>query len=143
MGMSGPSRDGGMMAEINVTPFVDVMLVLLIIFMVTAPLMATGVEIDLPSANTPPVEVTGEQLVIAMNKEGELTLARGSNPAQALTRDQLAANLTEEGKAHPERAVFVQADGALPYQEVMNLLEMAKQAGIPKVGLVTRPAPAP
>ena len=58
MGMSGPSREGGMMAEINVTPFVDVMLVLLIIFMVTAPLMATGVEIDLPSATAPPAAFT-------------------------------------------------------------------------------------
>ncbi len=131
------------MSEINVTPFVDVMLVLLIIFMVTAPLMATGVEIDLPSANTPPVEVTGEQLVIGMKTSGEFTLARGSNPAQTLTKEQLEANLREEGKAHPDHAVFVQADGALPYQEVMNLLEMAKQAGIPKVGLVTRPPTAP
>jgi biopolymer transport protein TolR len=143
MGMSGPSREGGMMAEINVTPFVDVMLVLLIIFMVTAPLMATGVEIDLPSATAPPVEVTGEQLVIGMNQAGELTLARGSDPAQPVTREQLEANLREEGKAHPDRAVFVQADGTLAYQEVMDLLEMAKQAGIPKVGLVTRPPTEP
>ena len=56
---------------------------------------------------------------------------------------QLEANLREEGKAHPDHAVFVQADGTLPYQEVMNLLEMAKQAGIPKVGLVTRPPSEP
>jgi len=143
MGMSGPSRDGGMMSEINVTPFVDVMLVLLIIFMVTAPLMTTGVEIDLPSANTPPIEVSGEQLVISMGKDGALALARGSNPSQPLTLEQLAANLREEGKAHPDHAVFVQADGALPYQEVMNLLELAKKSGIPRVGLVTRPATEP
>ena len=139
MGMSGPSRDGGMMAEINVTPFVDVMLVLLIIFMVTAPLMTTGVDIDLPSANTPPVEVTGEQLVIGMQKDGALTLARGTGAPMVLTREQLEANLLEEGKTHPGQAVYVQADGALPYQEVMGLLELAKQSGIPKVGLVTQP----
>lgn len=142
MGMSGPSRDGGMMAEINVTPFVDVMLVLLIIFMVTTPLMATGVEIDLPSATAPPVEVTGEQLVIGMNRDGELTLARGViRPAahSGAARSEPARGR----KAHPDHAVFVQADGTLPYQEVMNLLEMAKQAGIPKVGLVTRPPSEP
>jgi biopolymer transport protein TolR len=142
MAMSGPSREGGMMSEINVTPFVDVMLVLLIIFMVTAPLMTTGVNIDLPSANTPPVDVTGDQLVIGLAKDGSLTLARGTNTAQALTREQLEANLVEEGKQHPGQAVFVQADGALPYQEVMSLLELAKNSGIPKVGLVTQPAKA-
>lgn len=142
MGMSGPSREGGMMAEINVTPFVDVMLVLLIIFMVTAPLMTTGVNIDLPSANTPPVEVSGDQLVIGLAKDGTLTLARGSAPGQALTRDQLGANLAEEGKQHPGQAVYVQADGALPYQSVMDLLELAKQSGIPKVGLITQPPAA-
>ena len=142
MGMSGPSRDGGMMAEINVTPFVDVMLVLLIIFMVTTPMMTTGVDIDLPSANTPPAEVSGDQLVISMAKDGSLSLGRGSDPAQPLTREQLEANLLEEGKQHPGQAVFVQADGTLPYQDVMTLLELAKQSGIPKVGLVTKPAGA-
>ncbi len=140
MGMSGPSRDGGMMAEINVTPFVDVMLVLLIIFMVTTPMMTTGVDIDLPSANTPPAEVSGDQLVISMATDGSLSLGRGSDPAQPLTREQLEANLLEEGKQHPGQAVFVQADGTLPYQDVMTLLELAKQSGIPKVGLVTKPA---
>jgi biopolymer transport protein TolR len=89
------------------------------------------------------VEVSGEQLVIGMNKAGELTLARGSGASQPLTREQLEANLREEGKAHPDRAVFVQADGALAYQEVMDLLELAKQSGIPRVGLVTRPASEP
>ena len=129
-----------MMAEINVTPFVDVMLVLLIIFMVTTPMMTTGVDIDLPSANTPPAEVSGDQLVISMAKDGSLSLGRGSDPAQPLTREQLEANLLEEGKQHPGQAVFVQADGTLPYQDVMTLLELAKQSGIPKVGLVTQPA---
>ncbi len=139
MGMSGPSREGGMMSEINVTPFVDVMLVLLIIFMVTAPMMTTGVDIDLPSANTPPATLTGDQLVISMAQDGTLSLARGTDPAQPVTREQLGANLVEEGKQNPGQAVFVQADGKLAYQEIMTLLELAKQSGIPKVGLVTQP----
>ncbi len=142
MAMTGPSRDGAMMSEINVTPFVDVMLVLLVIFMITAPLMTTGVEIDLPSANTPPTALTGQELVIGMQKDGGLTLARGTGQPLPLTREQLQANLVEEGKTHPGQPVFVQADGALPYQEVMTLLELAKLAGVPKVGLVTQPGKA-
>ncbi|MSQ02835.1 MAG: ExbD/TolR family protein [Myxococcales bacterium] len=142
MGMTGPSRDGAMMSEINVTPFVDVMLVLLVIFMITAPLMTTGVDIDLPSANTPPATLTGQELVIGMQKDGSLTLARGTGQPLPLTRAQLQANLLEEGRAHPGQPVYVQADGALPYQEVMTLLELAKLAGVPKVGLVTQPGKA-
>ena len=139
MGMSGPGREGGMMAEINVTPFVDVMLVLLIIFMVTAPLMVTGVGIELPTANTPPLDPATDSLVITIAADGAYSLGRGQAPAQPLTLEQLTANLAEEGKQHPDLPVFVAADGKLPYQQVMDVLELAKSAGLPKVGLMTKP----
>ncbi|MBM4365896.1 MAG: protein TolR [Deltaproteobacteria bacterium] len=137
--MSGPSRDGGMMSEINVTPFVDVMLVLLIIFMVTAPLLVTGVEIDLPSGDTPPLDAANDNLVIGIAADGSYTLSRGSGDARPVTIEQLGANLAEEGKQHPGQPVFVAADGTLPYQKVVDVLELAKGSGVPKVGLMTEP----
>ncbi len=135
--MSGPSRDGGMMSEINVTPFVDVMLVLLIIFMVTAPLMVTGVEIDLPTGDTPPLDAANDNLVIGLAANGTYSLARGTGEPTAVTLDQLGANLVEEGKQHPGQPVFVAADGTLPYQKVVEVLELAKASGVPRVGLMT------
>ena len=141
MGMSGPSKDGGMMSEINVTPFVDVMLVLLIIFMVTTPLMATGVDIDLPRAEAPPLDATPDQLIIEMSAEGTFKLGRGSKMLD-VTREQLQANLANESKLHPNDPVFVSADGKLPYEQVLQLLALAKDSGIPKVGLMTQPMDA-
>ncbi len=139
MGMSGPSRDSGMMSEINVTPFVDVMLVLLIIFMITAPMMVTGVNIDLPTANTPQLDVDNKYLRIAVTAEGAYNISRAGDPAQPVTLEQLTALLQEEGKAHPDWPVFVAADGKLAYQVVMDVLELAKSSGLPKVGLETKP----
>jgi biopolymer transport protein TolR len=142
MGMSGPSGgDSGLMAEINVTPFVDVMLVLLIIFMVTAPLMTTGVDIDLPRAEAPAMEATPDQLVIAIDAAGTYQLGRGSEMA-TVTLEQLQANLVNEAKLHPEDPVFVSADGKLQYEQVLQILALAKDAGVPKVGLMTQPMDA-
>lgn len=138
--MSGPSRQGGLMAEINVTPFVDVMLVLLIIFMVTAPLMTTGVSIELPHAEAPPLTGADDQLVVGMKADETYTLHRGSATESVVTLEQLTANLTLEGKNHPKAQVFVSADGSLKYEKVMQLLALAKSCGIPQVGLVTQPA---
>jgi biopolymer transport protein TolR len=142
MGMSGPSRDSGMMSEINVTPFVDVMLVLLIIFMVTAPMMVTGVDIDLPTANTPQLDADNKYLRIAITAGEQYNVSRAGDPAQPVTLDQLTALLQEEGKAHPDWPVFVAADGKLSYQVVMDVLELAKSSGLPKVGLETQPRQA-
>lgn len=139
MGMSGPSGgDGGMMSEINVTPFVDVVLVLLIIFMVTAPLMTTGVDIDLPRAEAPPMNATPDQLVITMDADGSYQLGRGSE-LKDVSLEQLQANLANEAKLHPDQPVFVSADGKLQYEQVLQLLALAKDAGVPKVGLMTQP----
>lgn len=134
MGMSGPSREGGMMSEINVTPFVDVMLVLLIIFMVTAPLMTTGVEMDLPRAEAPPLNAQEEQLILSVTANEEYYI----NDTK-LTWAEMQTKLKAIAESNPDQPVFVRADGKLPYEKVLQLLALAKDSGIPKVGLVTQP----
>jgi biopolymer transport protein TolR len=136
MGMSGPSREGGLMAEINVTPFVDVMLVLLIIFMVTAPLMTTGVALDLPRAEAPPLGADEDQLVLSVTAEEHYFLGKNEFPL-----DELKKKLAAIAEANPDQQVFVRADGKLQYEKVLQLLAVAQNAGIPKVGLVTQPGP--
>ncbi len=135
MGMSG-GQSGQTMSEINVTPLVDVMLVLLIIFMVTAPMLNNaGIEVDLPKAETPPLDMDDEeQLVLTMDAERMVWIDETS-----FTVDELGPKLTVIAEANPERPVFLRADGNLPYKEVVGLLELAKQAGMPRVGLVFDP----
>jgi biopolymer transport protein TolR len=131
------------MADINVTPFVDVMLVLLIIFMVTAPLMATGVELDLPRAEAPPMNAEENQLVVSMKADDTYYLSGVGDGAELrLTLPELEAKLRAFGESNADRPVFVRADGSLPYEKVLQLLAIAKEAGIPKVGLVTQPGSA-
>jgi biopolymer transport protein TolR len=136
MGMSGPSREGGMMSEINVTPFVDVMLVLLIIFMVTAPLMTTGVPLELPRAEAPPLATEEEQLVLSVTGEEKYYLGKNEFPLE-----ELKTRLAAIAKENPDQQVFVRADGKLPYEKVLQLLSVAQNAGVAKVGLVTQPGP--
>ena len=141
MAMTGP-RSGGVMAEINVTPFVDVTLVLLIIFMVTAPLMTTGVEMELPRAEAP--SLTAEnQLVLSLTATEQYFISDGTGQDREVSKEEMPEKLKAIAAANPDRPVFVRADGALQYEKVLQLLALARQAGIVKVGLVTQPgAPA-
>lgn len=139
MALIGPNEPGGMMSEINVTPFVDVMLVLLVIFMVTAPLMVTGMQVELPQAEAPPLESTGSQMVLSIDAEGHYFVNETPLPLENLDEKLLAI-----AKANPRQEVFVKADGTVAYAKVARLISAARAAGIPRVGLVTQPeAPAP
>jgi biopolymer transport protein TolR len=134
MGMStgGP---GGSMSEINVTPLVDVMLVLLIIFMVTAPLLTQGVDVDLPQADAPPLEMDSEdQLILSIDKDLNFFINESS-----FTSDEMPDKLAAIAKANPGQPIFLQADGNVPYREVARLLGAAKLAGFPRVGMVFSP----
>jgi biopolymer transport protein TolR len=132
---SGSGR--GPMAEINVTPLVDVMLVLVIIFMVTAPMMNnSGINVDLPKAETPPLEISEDQLVLTMDAERKVYI---NEDTTGFTLDELPGRLRAIAEANPERPVFLRADGALAYRDVVGLLEIAKRAGMPRVGLVFDP----
>lgn len=138
MGMSTGGGNSGMLSEINVTPFVDVMLVLLIIFMVTAPMMVQGVEIDLPNSEAPPLTGADDQVVLGIDKSGNLYIDETTYSGEEMARKLAAIH-----DANPEAAVFVKADGSIPYQQVMDLMSMAKSAGIGRVGLVTMPLEGP
>lgn len=131
MGMSG-GNNGQAMAEINVTPLVDVMLVLLIIFMVTAPMMNEEVGIEVPTTDAPPLDREDtEQLVLRIGADQTLYIGD-----QELTPDEFPVRLAALAKVNPELDVFLEADGSVPYREVAAMLGVAKQAGWPKVGLV-------
>ena len=136
MGMTGP-EDGegrGMMSEINVTPFVDVMLVLLVIFMVTAPMMVQGQNVDLPRAEGEPLTPGENQMILSITNDG--TYFINETPIAA---EELNPKLAAIAEANPNQDIFVKADGKVPYELVAKLIGAAKQAGIPRVGLVTQP----
>ena len=139
MGMSS-GGNGQTVSEINVTPLVDVMLVLLIIFMVTAPMLNNaGVEIDLPRAEAPPLDMNDDdQLILSIDGNGDVFI--GDN---AVDQDTLPAKLLAIAKANPDKPVFLRADGNLPYKDVVKILGVAKQSGMPKVGLVFEPMGSP
>ena len=129
------------MADINVTPLVDVMLVLLIIFMVTAPMLNNaGLEIDLPKAELPALDMTDdEQLILTMRPDRRVQI---NDQATLFELEEIGPRLRSIAEANPDRAVFVRADGGLPYRDLMRLLELARKSGMPRVGLVTDPTSA-
>lgn len=135
MGMSSGGGDDGMMAEINVTPFVDVMLVLLIIFMVTAPMMTTGLEVELPHADAPALSQNeDDQMYLGITKDGVYLINESE-----FTAEEIEVKLAAIAKANPDQDVFLQADAEVPYEKVAQLMAAATAAGIPRVGLVTQP----
>lgn len=132
MGM-GSGHQGRAMAEINVTPLVDVMLVLLIIFMVTAPMLNnSGVSVDLPKAEAPPLDMSKDQQLI-LGIDAEFKYYINDN---VFTWDEMPKKLAAIAKANPDQPVFLKADGSVPYTKVAQLLGAAKKAGMPRVGLV-------
>ncbi len=118
--------------EINVTPFVDVVLVLLIIFMVTAPLMLQGMDVNLPETTTQPIRMPNAPLVLTVTKEGEYSLARKTVPI-----DELEAKLEAVFEARGSREVFLRADEAAPYGVVVEAMAAARRAGATRLGIVT------
>jgi biopolymer transport protein TolR len=137
MGMTGPDEGNGrgMMAEINVTPFVDVMLVLLIIFMVTAPLMTTGMNVELPRADAPPLPAADKQMVLSITADADYFINEHN-----FKFEELAPKLRAIIKANPEQEIFLKADGSVPYEKVAQLVALCTQVGVPRMGLVTQPA---
>ena len=115
MGMSG-GGDSQAMADINVTPLVDVMLVLLIIFMVTTPLMVQGLEVDLPRASAPPLDAEEDPLILAIDREGRFYINKSEIPA-----DELETRLVAIARENPDQDVFLKADGEVTYASVAKL----------------------
>jgi biopolymer transport protein TolR len=126
-----PQR-GALASQINVTPLVDVMLVLLIIFMVTAPIIQQGVEVNLPKVKAQALPGKEEQFIVSITRNRELYL--NDTP---ITPDQLSDKLRAISTERPDRQVFLRADDAVPYGEVVRTMAAIKAAGIDDVGMVT------
>jgi biopolymer transport protein TolR len=126
------------MAEINVVPYIDVMLVLLIIFMVTAPMLMQGVKVDLPIANADPVDnQDSEPLIVSIKSSGELFLNLGSGEDQSLSLATIKQRVAVIMRRNPKKPVLVWGDRAVAYGEVVTLMTALQEAGAPSVGLVT------
>jgi biopolymer transport protein TolR len=132
--MGFDQRSGnGSMSQINVTPLVDVMLVLLVIFMVTAPILQQGVSVDLPRAEAGPLASKEEQLVVSVTRAGEVYLNE-----KRLAPAAFGAELAKIAAARPDGQVFVRADQAVSYGEVLRVMAAIRAAGIRRVGMVTQ-----
>ncbi len=131
-----PRRDGTAISQINVTPFVDVMLVLLVIFMVTAPILQQGVQVNLPE--TKAGAITGEEdpLVVSITKKGQIYLNDNQIKLAELKLKLEAIRQLQKGKE-----VFLRADQSVPYGVVMKAIATIKEAGIVKLGMMTQPPP--
>ncbi|MFZ9885960.1 MAG: ExbD/TolR family protein [Myxococcota bacterium] len=129
---SGQSH--GPMSEINVTPLVDVMLVLLIIFMVTAPLMQQGVKVDLPEVAAEPVATTEKRLVLTVTKDERVYLGSSEVPMERLTE-----LLAENERLRSDKELYLHADQLLPYGVVVKVMAAAKQGGAENIAMITDP----
>lgn len=139
-GRSGRTQTA--LAEINVTPLVDVMLVLLVIFMITAPILQTGIQVELPKTRAAKAnELTPQALILSVDKEGSVYLS-GKDERQAVRVDELAQLINERLGQSKDRRVYLRGDGETPYRVIAYVLDQAKRAQA-QVSLVTEPAPTP
>lgn len=139
MAMSGPSRGGGRqrtrpMSEINVTPLVDVMLVLLIVFMVAAPLLTVGISVDSPDTAAAPLQDEGEVLTVTIANDGTIFVQE-----TVIEYDNLVAHLTAVASAGYEQQIYVRGDKSRSWEDVAKVLGLINNAGFRKIGLVTDP----
>ncbi len=127
-----PGRRGQFVSQINVTPLVDVMLVLLVIFMVTAPIIQQGVEVNLPKVKAAALPGEEQQFVVSITRGSEIYL----NDTR-LSSDELTDKLKAIAAERPDRQIFIRADSEVPYGEVIRTMAAIKAAGIENVGMVT------
>ena len=128
------------MAEINVVPYIDVMLVMLVIFMITAPLLTQGVKVDLPEAAAEPMEdPDNEPLVVSVDASGNLYLNVGDTPDDPVDAESLVNTVAAVLRRQAKKSVLVRGDHTAEYGAVVSAMVLLQQAGVPNVGLVTEP----
>ncbi len=132
MALTGNSKE--FMSDINVTPFVDVMLVLLIIFMVTAPMMIEGLNVDLPEATAKPLESEKEHLVVTIDEDQQVYI----NDFKVGV-DSLGDKLSKTLQGRRDREVYLKADKNIPYGIVVQVMAEVKKAGVEQLGMITEP----
>ncbi|KAB8030917.1 ExbD/TolR family protein [Fluviispira multicolorata] len=124
-------RKANFISEINMTPFVDVCLVLLIIFMVTAPFAISGINVQLPKTQAKSLTLSGESLVISINKKGEYYIGKN-----LVKETNLVSQIQNSVKDDEHPSIFIRADDGVPYGKVMNAMTAAQRAGVERIGMV-------
>ena len=130
-----------LMGEINVVPYIDVMLVLLVIFMVTAPLLTQGIEVELPKAGAEPISDADDQqpFVLSVDAEGNLYMSVGDDEEEPKTAKEIVANVGKVMRANPDTPILIKADRSVPYGNVVGAMVLLQQGGAETVGFVTDP----
>ena len=141
MGMSTGKRGRRRraMSDINVVPYIDVMLVLLIIFMVTAPLLNLGVDIQLPKSNAKSLEQANDPVLVSVDAEGKYYLTLGADKRAPTEREELLRKVSAFVRNNPQAPVLIGGDERVPYGRVYDAMVLMQQAGAPKVGLMSQP----
>ncbi len=128
------------LAAINVVPFIDVMLVLLIIFMITAPLINQGVQVELPAADAEPLDPNMEEpVVVSVDAAGQMYISVGANPREPVADEELTRRVAVVIASKPKTAFLIRADRRVPYEQVVRAMTLMQRGGAPSVGLSTAP----
>lgn len=135
-----PRRTRKAVNQINVVPYIDVMLVLLIIFMVTAPMLNLGVDIDLPESNAKSVSLDSEPVMVSIARDGTLYLTLGEEKRETIEMAELGNKVAAFVRQNPKVPVLVGGDHSIDYGKVYEIMVVLQQAGVPKVGLMSQPA---
>jgi len=140
--MEDRPRKRRLIGEINVVPLIDVMLVLLVIFMATAPLLTQGVKVELPRASAEPLppSTRSPPLILSIDRAGQRYLNTSADPEQPLGQDELRAQVAAALATDPDRDVLLQADLAVPYEHVMGAMVLLQRAGAHRLGFLADPA---
>ena len=146
MNVGGSNRKSrkrrGPMAEINVVPYIDVTFVLLMIFMITAPLVQTGVDVDLPQTEAAAVDLKDEPpLIVSIKKDGSFYIDIGDRQDEPVAEDVLYSRVSTVLKNKPQTQIYVRGDHLVEYGKIVTVMAALKAAGAPKVGLMTTPPP--
>lgn len=141
--MQGPFNRSGQrrpMAEINVVPFIDVMLVLLVIFMITAPMLNQGVDVDLPQATAEPIDTPDntEPVIVSVDQDGSYYITLGEDTS-AVASDELAKRVSAIVQRRPDTPVMVRGDRNVAYGQVVTLMSTLQRSGVANVGLISEP----
>jgi len=127
------------MSDINVVPYIDVMLVLLIIFMVTAPLLRLGVDIQLPKAHAKAMDTTNDPVLVTVAQDGKMFLTLGKEERTEITPQELLRKVSAFVRQNPQAPVLIGGDTRVDYGRVYDVMVLLQQAGAPKVGLMSKP----
>ncbi len=146
MNVGGSNRKSrkrrGPMAEINVVPYIDVTFVLLMIFMITAPLVQTGVDVDLPQAEASPVDLKDEPpVIVSIKKDGSFFIDIGDRNDEPVDESVLYTRVAAVLRNNPQAQIYVRGDHLVEYGRIVTVMAALKNAGAPKVGLMTTPPP--